>query len=206
MIENETNKNFNTAVIAGKMSGVYELYHTTLNEKFMMTNVYVKRNSEITDIIPVVISEKFLDKDILNADFLKLTGQIRSFNKGDRSVETYLFVKDIELTEPETYINIIELKGILCKKGQFKVTNSGRKVSNFILVIKRGFNKFDYLPIIAWGKNSKYVLNQEISTNLHITGRYQSRKYIKRDMDNNCVEKMTYEISSSQIIALKSEE
>lgn len=203
MIENETNNiNTNIAIIAGKVEGEYKFYHEILSEKFMTIDVHVKRNSEITDTLPVVISEKLLDEKVLNSGFLKFTGQIRSYNRKDRSVETYLFVKDVEVVEPETYINTVELKGVLCKKGQYKVTHSNRKISNFILVIKRNFNKFDYLPIIAWGKDAKYILNQEISTKLSVNGRFQSRKYIKKDNDDNTIEKITYEISSSQIIAI----
>lgn len=194
--------NNNVARLAGKVSGNYEKYHNTLGEEFLITNVEISRKSGGVDILPVVISEKLLDESIKSATFVEFEGQVRTFNKDNGSVETYLFAKDVHLAEEGTYINEIKLRGFLCKKGQYRKTFTDRKVVDFILAVNRLFNKSDYLPVIAWGKDAKYISNQEIATEFEIEGRFQSRKYTKRSQDGERIERTAYEISSSKVKAI----
>lgn len=194
--------NNNCAVIAGKIVSDYKQYHSTLGEDFLITNVEVLRKSGGIDVLPVVISEKLLDNDIVNAEFVSFEGQIRTFNKEGGSVETYLFAKDCTLAEEGTYKNEVKLRGYLCKKGKFRTTFTERKVIDFILAVNRMFNKSDYLPVLAWGKDAKYVSNKDIATEFEITGRFQSRNYVKKDAYGNKIDKVAYEISSSQVIVV----
>ena len=191
----------NVAKITGKISSEYRSYHEIKGERFLLVNVDVLRKSGEVDVLPVVISEKLLSPVITSAPYVSFTGQVRTFNKDDGSVETYLFAKDAEPAEKDTYINEVRLKGFLCKKGFYRTTHSGRKVVDFILAVNRPFNKSDYLPILAWGKDAKYVQGKDIATEFEIVGRFQSRKYLKKNADNK-QEKTAYEISSSQIIAV----
>lgn len=195
--------NNNYAKISGKVVKEYKTYHSTLGEEFFITEVEVVRKSGGVDTLPVVVSEKLLDDTVKNSKFVCYEGQIRTYNKNDGSVETYLFAKDIHIVEEGTYMNEVKLKGFLCKKGRYRTTYTERKVIDFILAVNRLFNKSDYLPILAWGKDAKYISNKEISEEFEITGRFQSRKYFKKDANGNKVEKFAYEISSSQIIAVK---
>lgn len=194
--------NNNIAKIAGKVSSEYKKYHSTLGEEFLIVDVDVKRKSGDVDTLPVVVSEKLLDADIRSAAYVSFVGQIRTYNKADGSVETYLFAKDAEVSDENTSVNEVKLKGYLCKKGKYRETFSGRKVIDFILAVNRPFNKSDYLAILAWGKDAKYTFGKDISTEFEITGRFQSRKYLKKDEDGNRYEKLAYEISSSQVIAI----
>lgn len=194
--------NNNTARLAGKISDEYKIYHSTLGEEYLIVDVDVQRKSGEVDILPVVISEKLLDDNIRAATYVSFVGQIRTYNKADGSVETYLFAKDAEVSEEGTFVNEVKLKGFLCKKGKHRETFSGRKVIDFILAVNRPYNKSDYLAILAWGKDSKYVFGKDISTEFEITGRFQSRKYFRKDADGNRQERLAYEISSSQVIAV----
>lgn len=195
--------NNNYAKISGKIVKEYTTYHKTLGEEFFMTEIEVVRQSGGVDILPVVVSEKLLDDSIKNADFVCFEGQIRTYNKKDGSVETYLFAKDIHFAEEGTYINEVRLRGFLCKKGRYRTTYTERKILDFILAVNRLFNKSDYLPVLAWGKDAKYMSNQDISNELEIVGRFQSRRYSKKDINGVINSKVTYEISASQITAIK---
>lgn len=194
--------NNNIAKISGKIIGDYEVYHSTLGEEFLIANIEVIRKSGEADMLPVVISEKLLDDEVRKSKFVYFEGQIRTFNKDNGSVETYLFAKDIRIAEEGTYINEVKLRGFLCKKGRYRTTYTERKVIDFILAVNRMFNKSDYLPVIAWGKDAKYVSGKDISEEFEIIGRFQSRKYSKKDNDGKRIEKLAYEISSSQVIAV----
>lgn len=196
----ETN---NIANIKG--SKIHDLveYHTILDEKFYKGKIHVSRNSNVVDKIPVVISEKLLEKEILNADFISLTGQVRSYNNNSGNVEIYVFVKEIETLEKEESLNEIILTGFICKKGNIRTTKTARKITDFILAVNRLFKKSDYLPILAWGKDAIYIDNREISTKLSIVGRFQSRAYNKTMENGDIVEREVYEISSSRISIAK---
>lgn len=194
--------NNNVAKIAGKITDEYREYHSTLGEDFLSTKVEVVRKSGGVDVLPVVVSEKLLTNEIKSSDFVSFEGQIRTFNKPNGSVETYLFARDCELAEEGTYVNDVKLRGFLCKKGKFRTTFTERKVIDFILAVNRQFNKSDYLPVLAWGKDARYVSGKEVSEEFEISGRFQSRNYTKKDNEGNKTEGVAYEVSSSQVIAL----
>jgi len=147
------------------------------------------------------ISEKLLNKDIIEADFLNVLGQIRTYDKENGGIDIYLFAKDINIEKEEKYFNKVELTGYICKKGKARETKSGRKVIDFIVAINRLFRKSDYLPVLAWNKDVNYINNINISSEVSIVGRFQSRAYYKKDCDGNLIEKIAYEISSSKILS-----
>ena len=109
----------------------------------------------------------------------------------------------IALYKTEKYFNKVELTGYICKKGKARETKSGRKVIDFIVAINRLFRKSDYLPVLAWNKDVNYINNINISSEVSIVGRFQSRAYYKKDCDGNLIEKVAYEISSSKILSKK---
>lgn len=197
--------NNNVAKLTGKIVSEYLPYNKTLKENFFKVDVDVERKSGGIDTLPVVISEKLIDDKLKEAKFVSFDGQVRTFNKADGSVETYLFAKDAEVAEEDTYENEVKLIGFLCKKGKYRTTFTGRKIIDFILAVNRPFNKSDYLAILAWGKDAKYIFGKEISTKVELTGRFQSRKYTKIDENNNKCEKKAYEISSSQLAVIEEE-
>ena len=57
------------------------------------------------------------------------------------------------------------------------------------------YNKSDYIPCIAWGRNAGYASNLAVGHKISIAGRIQSREYRKRDEEGNITEKTAYEVS-----------
>ena len=193
--------NTNLCILTGKSLKNFKKHCVTKGETFYIFTLDVKRNSGTDDILKIVTSEKLLNKEIVNSDFLTVKGDIRTFDKENGGVDIYLFCRDIEVQPEEKYFNRVELQGFLCKKGTQRSTNSGRKVVDFILAINRMFKKSDYLPIIAWNKNVNYILNRKISTEINVVGRFQSRPYFKKNSDGTIEEKIAYEISAARINA-----
>lgn len=193
----------NTARLSGKIVSEYDFYHETLGEKFYKVNIAVKRMSGEEDILPVIVSEKLLTEENMSATNVLFTGQIRTFNTENSNVEMYLFAKNLELVDENTFINEVKLNGFLCKKNQIKTTHSKRMILTFILAINTRFKKSYYINVLAWGLNSIYIHNQKISTNLEVEGRFQSRKFYKKDENGKRVQHTTYEISSSMINVIK---
>lgn len=193
----------NFAILSGEKITPFKHYYKRNYEEYLIAYIKTERQSGRYDILPIVISEKLLDDNIKSAPYISVEGQIRTYNRADGSLETYLFAKHIEVLETNTSTNIVKLTGYICKKRKYRVTYTQRRIMDFVLACNRAYKKSDYIPIIAWGKDANYVNNNHISTKLNITGRFQSRKYIKKDKDGNKIDKYTYEISASNILAVK---
>ena len=67
-----------------------------------------------------------------------------------------------------------------------------------MIAVNRAYNKSDYIPCIAWGRNARYLSNLQIGENIKIWGRMQSRKYQKKNGEN-IEERVAYEVSISKI-------
>ena len=68
-----------------------------------------------------------------------------------------------------------------------------------LLAVNRAYNKSDYLPCIAWGRNAKYIKDVDVGTQISIVGRIQSREYQKKLSETEVVTKTAYEISVNKI-------
>lgn len=128
--------------------------------------------------------------NIVNDTKVAMIGSIRSKNKDGR-VE--LYVEPKMLCEYKESRSDCEISGIICKKGNYRKTKKAR-VIDVILVVKSS-DRVDYIPCIFWNRLADDVENLEIGTEVHIKGRFQSRKYIK---DNK--EYITSEVSVLEFI------
>ena len=159
--------------------------------------------------MPVTISKKLLDSNLTKPEvnkFINITGQIRSYNNFDiNNNKTKLiltvFAQSINF---ETYdfsnnFNQAFLNGYICKKPVYRKTPFGREITDILLAVNRPYNKSDYIPCIAWGRNAKLTSKLNIADNIKITGRLQSRDYQKKLPNGEVLNKTTYELSISKI-------
>jgi single-stranded DNA-binding protein len=65
------------------------------------------------------------------------------------------------------------------------------------------YNKSDYIPCIAWGRNANFADRLWVGTKIYIEGRLQSREYKKKLEDNNVEMRKAFEVS---ILKLEGEE
>ena len=68
-----------------------------------------------------------------------------------------------------------------------------------MVAVNRSYNKSDYIPAIAWGRNARFCQKLTVGDNLKIWGRIQSREYQKRYSSGEVVEKVAYEVSVSKM-------
>ena len=133
-------------------------------------------------------------------------GQFRSYNtyenQRSRLVLT-VFAKDIkeyvekenEEEREEKISNEVVLTGYICKKPIYRKTPFGREISDILLAVNRAYNKSDYIPCIAWGRNARFCENMEVGTEVKIVGRVQSRMYEKKHEDGTIEPRVAYEVS-----------
>lgn len=202
----------NSVTIAGKIETPPIFSHEVYGEGFYNFELSVSRLSDCYDRIPVMISERLVGKDMLKlGSVIEIEGQFRSYNNyssedGNKLILT-VFTRELKFLNDESEIknpNQIYLNGYLCKKPIYRTTPFGREITDMLLAVNRPYNKSDYIPCIAWGRNARFSEGLSIGDNLKIWGRVQSRKYQKKYSDGNIVTKIAYEVSISKMENCKS--
>jgi primosomal replication protein N len=194
----------NHLVLVGKIVSEKTYSHEIYGEKFYVFNLEVVRLSSTTDIIPITISERLLtDIDITIGREVKIEGQFRSYNSYENERNRLIltvFAKEIaepvhSEEEKEDVTNEVELVGYICKKPIYRQTPFGREIADVLLAVNRAYNKSDYIPCIAWGRNARFCQNMEVGAEVKITGRVQSRSYDKKHEDGTVETRVAYEVS-----------
>lgn len=202
----------NHLTLVGKVTSDKRFSHEIYGEKFYIFDLSVARLSGNADMIPVTISERLLtSKDIKIGDNIEIDGQFRSYNSYDHEKNKLIltvFAKDVEFLEDqgeelevkkEQVSNEVILDGFICKKPIYRKTPFGREISDVLLAVNRAYNKSDYIPCIAWGRNARFCENIPVGTEVKIIGRVQSREYEKKYEDGTIEKKIAYEVSVSSL-------
>ncbi len=194
----------NEACVIGTVSGYLTYSHDVHSERFYRFMLQSERLSDNADSICVTVSEKMLlDISVDIGKRLKVKGQYRSYNnytgEGNKLILT-LFAKELlEAEEEEETVNEIYLNGFICKPIVYRVTPFGREIADILLAVNRAYNKSDYIPCIAWGRNARFVRHLEVGRNMKIWGRMQSRDYQKKISETECITKTAYEVSVNRL-------
>jgi primosomal replication protein N len=166
--------------------------------------VGVYRRSGYCDRIPVIISERLIwDIELAEGDTVQVTGQIRTYNEivdGKNKLNIVVFAREFMPSgEGASDINKVYLEGYLCKPPVRRVSPLGREICDIMLAVNRMYNKSDYIPCIAWGRNAVYAGGLSVGTKIRVSGRMQSREYKKRLENGELVTKTAYEVSISRM-------
>ena len=198
---NTVYENNNDAHVMGVIESEPVYSHSILGEGFYDLKIKVPRLSNENDILPVTISERLLG-NLKVGDEISITGQFRSYNKeidGKNKLMLTVFVKELNDVEDLINPNTINLSGFVCKKPIYRTTPFGREICDVLIAVNRAYNKSDYLPCIAWGRNARFVKDLNIGDKINIIGRIQSREYQKKLDDDSIETRTAYEISISSI-------
>lgn len=201
-MNNSSYENNNYVLLKGKITELPKYSHTVMGEGFFEMFVEVQRLSDEVDLLPVTISERLISEFKIG-DEIGIVGQFRSYNKiedNKSKLMLTIFVKELVDPREMTEINQIYLVGYICKEPVYRTTPFGREICDVLLAVNRAYNKSDYLPCIAWGRNARFVKDLGIGEKLEVQGRIQSRKYQKRIDDNTQETRVAYEISLSSVM------
>ena len=197
----------NFAKLSGKIISEFKLSHQVEGENFYEFKIEVDRLSKIKDIIPVTISERsIMQEKFSTGDFIRITGEYRSYNKllGDKSkLILHFFAKEIERSKTQECENEVRLLGFICKEPVYRKTPFDREICDVLLAVNRtNHRKSDYIPCILWGRNARFVANQNIGCKVEVVGRIQSREYSKTFENGQTETKTAYEVSCQRISLL----
>ncbi|WP_212903436.1 single-stranded DNA-binding protein [Clostridium polyendosporum] len=194
------NKIYLEGTVASKLEYSHEMY----GEGFYTFCLEVMRLSDSKDILNVTISERLISgMDLSIGTEIVVDGQLRSYNKfvdGANKLILTVFARNIEYcTERSKNPNEIFLDGYICKEPVYRTTPFGREIADVLLAVNRAYNKSDYIPTIAWGRNSRFCQTLSVGDNIRIWGRLQSREYQKKVSDVEVIRKIAYEVSISKM-------
>ena len=194
----------NKIYLEGKVLSGLEFSHEMYGEGFYTFNLEVQRLSDAKDVLLITVSERLIAGMEITVDAeLIIEGQLRSYNKfieGANRLILTVFARDITpCLEKSKNPNQIYLDGYICKQPIYRTTPFGREIADMLLAVNRSYNKSDYIPTIAWGRNSRFCKSLEVGDNIRIWGRLQSREYQKKLSDEEVIRKVAYEVSISKM-------
>lgn len=195
----------NIITLMGTVESTPQYSHSVMDENFYSFVLRVPRLSETDDLLPVTFSANIYDENIIKEGAkVRVKGQLRSYNKYSETKTRLIltvFAKDINISDDtdEENPNEIFINGFICKKPVYRKTPFGREITDLIIAVNRAFNRSDYIPAIAWGKNALYCENLEVGSNVLLWGRLQSRNYNKRISENETQIRTAYELSITKI-------
>ena len=195
----------NKVFICGEIVTDAEFSHEVYGEGFYEMNVLVKRLSGQGDILPVTVSERLInDKDLKVGVTINALGQFRSYNKlvdGKSKLMLTVFVRELLEEVVAKNPNNIVLTGYICKPPIYRTTPFNREIADILIAVNRSYNKSDYIPCIAWGRNARFAKNLAVGEKIAVSGRIQSREYQKRFADDDVRTMTAYEVSISKLAA-----
>jgi single-stranded DNA-binding protein len=194
----------NKIYLEGAVDSELEFSHEMYGERFYAFYLGVQRLSDIKDKLFITVSERLLvGLDISYSTPIIVEGQLRSYNKivdGCNRLILTVFARNIEpCTVKSDNPNQIYLDGYICKPPIHRTTPFGREISDMLVAVNRAYRKSDYIPAIAWGRNSKFCQNLNTGDNVRVWGRLQSREYQKKVSDEEVMKKTAYEVSISEM-------
>jgi len=189
----------NRVMLFGEVNSQLVFNHDLYGERFYSFILKVKRLSNYCDLLPVTISERLLGCNELQlGQEVCITGQLRSYNKyidGRGRLILTVFAKEISFDTILENPNYIVLRGYVCKPPIYRTTPFNREIADLLIAVNRAYNKSDYIPSIAWGRNAKFAQTLNVGDMITIEGRVQSREY-EKVMENGSIEKrVAYEVS-----------
>ena len=212
----------NYLTLVGRVTGEKKFSHEIYGERFFIFNLSIARLSGNADIIPITVSERLITDEMLQeGKKILVKGQFRSYNSYENERNKLIlrvFAKDVieveeneedsDIVKKESITNEVVLIGFICKKPIYRQTPFGREIADILLAVNRAYNKSDYIPCIAWGRNARFSQNLEVGTKVKVVGRVQSREYEKKYEDGTSEVKVAYEVSigSLEIVEENEEE
>ena len=196
----------NRVSIVGEIVSDFRYSHQVYGEGFYIVDVAVSRLSELSDAIPLMVSERLVDvTESCIGRLVETSGQFRSYNRHEglkNKLVLSVFVREWEFVDenPEAgKTNQIYLDGFICKEPVYRKTPLGREIADLLIAVNRPYGKSDYIPCIAWGRNARFASTFEVGGKIQVWGRVQSREYVKKISEEEIEKHIAYEVSVSKL-------
>ena len=200
----------NKVFISGEIVSDATFSHEVFGEGFYEFFVRVMRLSGQADVLPVTLSERLIQDGMLaKGKPICALGQFRSYNKienGKSRLMLTVFIRELIDELPDKNPNSILLSGYICKPPIYRTTPFNREIADVLIAVNRAYNKSDYIPCIAWGRNARFVKNLNVGDRIASSGRIQSREYQNMLSVTETRTMTAYEVSVSKLAAFEAGE
>ena len=187
----------NMAKITGTVITEPQYDHETAGAVFYRTILATNRKSGYADEIPVIFRKGMVDENkIYYGANISVEGSFCSVNI------LFLFAEQISDAAQEDD-NYIFLHGFICRQPVYRETPSGRQITELRVAVNRPGGKSDYIPCICWAGNARYAKNLAVGSRIELTGRIQSREYVKKLDEEQQETRVAYEVSASRIYMIE---
>lgn len=194
----------NVVHLSGQIASELEFSHEIMDEKFYDFTIAVQRLSGQKDFVPVTVSERIIGENNFEiGNLIGLIGQFRSYNKiveNHSKLVLKVFVREL-CGYDEQLPNSIEIEGYVCKPPIYRTTPFKREICDLLVAVNRAYNKSDYIPAIAWGRNARFASTFSVGDKVRLVGRIQSRPYQKQLESGEVEERVAYEVSVSALLS-----
>ena len=194
----------NKVYIEGRIISEITFSHEMYGEGFYTFKVEVPRLSDTVDVLPITVSERLIAAlNMSIGNLISIEGQLRSYNKfvdGINRLILTIFTRDIKAIEAISKTpNQIYIEGYICKSPIYRTTPFGREITDLLIAVNRSYNKSDYIPAIAWGRNARFSNIFNVGVHIKLWGRIQSREYEKKISEDSVIKRVAYEVSISKM-------
>ncbi len=200
----------NKVYVSGEIVSDSTFSHEVYGEGFYEFFVKVMRLSGQADILPITVSERLIaGGELQKGKYISAIGQFRSYNKienGKSRLMLTVFVRELVDKDPDRNPNNVLLSGYICKPPVYRTTPFNREIADVLVAVNRAYNKSDYIPCIAWGRNARFVKSLAVGDRIAVSGRIQSREYQKKLSETESKTMVAYEVSVSKLAAFDERE
>ena len=189
----------NHITLTGTLASLPEYSHQNHERKFFRFLLAVERLSGTEDLLPVLAAEDVLEQaELFEGERCTIDGQLRSFNNREPTGRRLILcVYALSMTTTDAPMqNEAVLTGTVCKPPVYRQTPLGRQITDLCLAVPRLYRRTDYIPCILWGRLAQQTAACAVGTLLTLTGRLQSREYIKVLPDRSET-RTAYEVSTT---------
>ena len=194
----------NEIELRGSLVELPHFSHENHSRRFYRFLLEVERLSGAVDNLPVIVSETVLGgMDLSGGSMVEVTGQVRSFNNrtaDGRRLVISVYAERLTASEGES-CNEVSLTGVVCKPPVYRRTPLGREICDVMLAVNRPYHRADYIPCIFWGKMANLAAEAQVGTTVELTGRLQSREYVKV-LGDHSEARTAYEVSVMTAVIL----
>ena len=200
----------NRMCLSGELTSNPKLAHQVLDEKFYAFDVRTLRLSGTADVLPVICSEKVANvRELKVGAKVRITGQFRSYNEaaeGHSRLVLRGLVQELTVLDRLENLNVVALNGYVCKLPVYRTTPFNREIADVLIAVNRPGNKSDYIPCVAWGRNARFASSLVVGDRVALSGRIQSRQYIKRLSETEIDKRVAYEVSIGKLVVHNTDE
>ncbi len=181
----------NQVTVIGSVASEFTYSHEVFGEGFYMVDILVKRLSNSSDRIPVMVSERLID---VTQDYkgrsIMVSGQFRSYNRHEEQKNRLVlsvFAREMEFIEEEpdgAKTNHILLEGYMCKTPVYRKTPLGREIADLLLAVNRPLREIRLYPLYLLGKKRTVRIELRCRRTCAYTGKDPKQRICKEIIRN----------------------